>query len=68
MVSMIMSSGPIILQESVPVENGDTAEILQKRVLKTEHKLLPLGIKLFAEGKLKIIEKEGERTKVEVEI
>lgn len=36
-----IDTGDIILQTKVPVFRDDTAEILQKRVLKEEHKLLP---------------------------
>lgn len=49
-----MDSGPIILQRSVPVLDDDTEETLGARVLKEEHKILPLAIKLYAEGKLRI--------------
>lgn len=37
--------GPIISQEKVPVHSSDTPEVLAKRVLKAEHKLLPSVIK-----------------------
>ncbi|MDZ7718519.1 MAG: phosphoribosylglycinamide formyltransferase [Balneolaceae bacterium] len=37
--------GPIISQKKVPVHANDTPEILAKRVLKAEHKLLPSVIK-----------------------
>lgn len=47
-------SGPIILQEPVPVDNNDTAETLQQKVLRTEHKLLPLAVKYFCEGRLEV--------------
>jgi phosphoribosylglycinamide formyltransferase-1 len=49
-----VDTGPIILQEAVPVSPGDTAESLQQRIQVVEHKLYPLAIRLFAEGKLKI--------------
>lgn len=35
-----IDTGPIILQEKVPVLQGDTADTLAARVLKTEHKIL----------------------------
>ena len=57
-------TGPIILQKTVEVLNDDTAESLQQRVLKVEHELLPLSIKLFCESKLQIIKKENSKTKV----
>lgn len=47
-------SGPIILQEPVPVYAEDTAEILAARVLEAEHRLLPAAVKLFCEDKLRI--------------
>lgn len=47
-------TGAIILQEAVKVEIGDTAESLQKRVLETEHKILPLAVKLYCEDRIKI--------------
>jgi len=51
-------TGPIIMQECVPVLDNDTEESLSERILTIEHKIYPLAIKLFAEGKLKI---EGRR-------
>ena len=47
-------SGPIILQEAVPVYAEDTAEILAARVLEVEHRLLPAAVGLFCEGSLRI--------------
>lgn len=49
-----MDSGPIILQEAVPVLDGDTEETLAARVLEKEHKLYPKAIALYLEGKLMI--------------
>ena len=47
--------GPIILQRSVPVKNGDTPEILQKRVMtQAEWVILPKAIDLFCRDRLKI--------------
>ena len=56
-----MDSGPIILQEVVPVLEGDTEETLAARVLKVEHRIYPEAIRLFAEGKLKV---EGRKVKI----
>ena len=47
-----MDSGPIILQGIVPIHGDDTAERLNERVLKVEHKLYPLALKLLASGRL----------------
>ena len=49
-----MDTGPIILQRTVPVEEGDTADILSERILKEEHGALPRAIQLFAEGRLRV--------------
>ena len=51
-------SGPIILQETVPVLDDDTAETLAARVLDAEHLSYPRAVALFAAGKLHI---EGRR-------
>ena len=52
-------TGPIILQKAVDVEENDTAETLKERVQKAEQELLIKGIKLFAEGKIKVKGKNG---------
>ena len=45
-------TGPIILQKAVEVEEGDTPEILQKRVMEqAEWKLLPAAINMIANQK-----------------
>lgn len=49
-----VDSGPIIIQGIVPVLDNDTEETLSKRILKVEHKIYPMAIKLYAEGRLKI--------------
>jgi len=53
--------GPIILQRSVPVLEGDTPESLAARVQAVERRLVPEAIRLFAEGRLRI---EGRRVHV----
>lgn len=49
-----VDGGEIIIQKAVPVYFEDTAEVLQKRILKEEHKILPLAIKYISEGKIEI--------------
>ena len=44
-------NGQIVLQKAVEVKDDDTPEVLQKRVLKTEHKLYAEAIKLFESKK-----------------
>jgi len=53
-------SGPIILQAAVEVLEGDTEETLAARVLEQEHKIYPLAIKLFIDGRLKIVGRRVE--------
>jgi phosphoribosylglycinamide formyltransferase-1 len=48
--------GPIVLQEAVPVLEGDTPGILASRVQAAERRLVPEAIRLFAEGKLRVVE------------
>ncbi|MCM8798889.1 MAG: phosphoribosylglycinamide formyltransferase [Candidatus Omnitrophica bacterium] len=50
-----MDHGPIILQSAVEVKDEDTEETLAERIHREEHKIYPLAIKLFVEGKLKIV-------------
>ena len=47
-------TGPIILQKAVEVENGDTPEILQHRVMEqAEWKLLPKAVAMVCSGEIK---------------
>lgn len=58
-VTEVCDGGPIILQGSVPVMNGDTPEILQRRVMEqAEWKLLPEAVSLFCEDRITI--KDGK--------
>ena len=47
-------TGPIIIQEAVEVSPDDTAESLQQKILKIEHKILPLAVKYYCDGKIEI--------------
>jgi phosphoribosylglycinamide formyltransferase-1 len=47
-------TGPIICQAAVPVVDGDSEESLSARILVEEHRIYPLAVKLFAEGKLSV--------------
>jgi phosphoribosylglycinamide formyltransferase 1 len=49
-----MDTGPIILQKAVEVKQDDTEEALSDRILKYEHKLLPMAIQLFAQNKIQV--------------
>ncbi|OPZ22152.1 MAG: Phosphoribosylglycinamide formyltransferase [Firmicutes bacterium ADurb.BinA205] len=49
--------GPIIMQKAVPVENGDTPESLQKRIMEqAEWKILPEAVSLFCQDRIEIVD------------
>lgn len=64
-VRAAMDEGPIVAQAAVAVHPGDTEETLAARVLKAEHKLYPLALRLVAEGRTRIAE---ERVLIDGEI
>jgi phosphoribosylglycinamide formyltransferase-1 len=49
-----VDTGPIIAQAVVPVRPDDNEDRLSDRILRAEHRLYPLAIRLFAEGRLRI--------------
>ncbi len=49
-----VDTGPIIIQAVVPVHDDDTAEMLQQRILREEHRIYPQAIQLYAEGRLEV--------------
>ena len=54
-VNEVADGGAIILQKAVEVQNGDTPEILQKRVMEqAEWEILPKAVSLFCDGRIKI--------------
>ncbi len=60
-VNEVPDGGAIIAQSAVEVENSDTAETLQQKVLKKEHELLPYCVKKLCLG---LIEKRGRAVKI----
>ena len=49
-----MDSGPIILQEAVPVEEDDNVASLSERILHLEHRLYVRAVRLYCEGRIHI--------------
>ena len=48
-------AGPIILQKAVEVKEGDTPEILQRRIMEeAEWKILPRAVRLFCEDRITV--------------
>jgi len=56
-----LDAGPILVQASVPVEPDDDEAALHARILKQEHRLLPLVVRAFAEDRVRV---EGKRARV----
>ncbi len=56
-----VDTGPIIIQAAVPVYDDDTEDSLSERILKQEHKIFPLAIKLFSEGRITV---EGRKVMI----
>ena len=50
-----VDTGPILVQETVKIRNGDTVETLSKRILTKEHKAYVKAVKLIAEKKISVI-------------
>ena len=49
-----LDAGPVILQGRLPIGEEDTAESLQSRIHKIEHRLYPTAVKWFCQGRLSI--------------
>lgn len=50
-----VDTGPILLQEAVPVWDDDDAETLAARILEVEHRLYPRALALIASGRLRLV-------------
>ena len=57
-----VDSGPVILQQAVPVLPDDTEDTLSERILVEEHRLYPEAIKLWAQDQLVV---SGRRVTVQ---
>ncbi|MBU4292935.1 MAG: phosphoribosylglycinamide formyltransferase [Actinobacteria bacterium] len=49
-----LDAGPIISQEAVIITEDDTQETLEEKIHKIEHKIYPLAVKYFCNGRLAI--------------
>ena len=58
LVTAELDGGPIVLQETVAVKDGDNLDMLAARILEREHHLYPLAIQLILNGGWRI---EGRR-------
>lgn len=60
-VNEVCDGGPIIIQKAVEIKNGDTPEILQKRVMEqAEWRILPKAVSLFCEDKIIVKDNKTE--------
>ena len=53
-----LDTGPIVLQEAVPVLAGDSAESLSARILEAEHRIYPRAVRILLDGRYRL---EGRR-------
>ncbi|XME04216.1 phosphoribosylglycinamide formyltransferase [Lachnospiraceae bacterium C1.1] len=54
-------SGPIIVQKAVEIQDNDTPEVLQRRVMEeAEWKILPHAIDLIANGRVSVVDRKVE--------
>ena len=49
-----LDSGPIILQGKIQIDQDETEQSLSQRIHQIEHKIYPLAIQWFAEGRLRL--------------
>ena len=47
-------TGPVVLQAAVPVLGTDTVESLSRRILREEHRIYPLAVRLHCEGSIRL--------------
>ena len=61
-VSEECDAGPIVLQKAVYIQDGDTPEVLQRRVMEqAEWVILPQAVSLFCQGRLRV---EGRTVRI----
>ena len=61
-VNEVCDGGPIILQKAVEVQEDDTPETLQRRVMEqAEWEILPKAVSLFCQGRITV---QGNKTKI----
>lgn len=55
-VTPALDHGPIVIQAAVPVLDGDDDDRLAARVLAQEHRIYPLAVRWFVEGRLALVD------------
>jgi phosphoribosylglycinamide formyltransferase 1 len=56
-----MDSGPIVVQDSIPVLETDTEDTLAQRLLEVEHRIYPQALRLVAEGQTRLVISDHEK-------
>jgi phosphoribosylglycinamide formyltransferase-1 len=64
LVEDALDAGPIVMQEAVRVEAGDTADRLSARILEAEHRIYPRAVRLLLGGRWHV---DGRRFVTEAE-
>lgn len=57
-----LDDGPLIVQAAVPVLTGDDEDLLAARVLRAEHRIYPLAVKLIGQGRVHL---EGKVVRID---
>jgi phosphoribosylglycinamide formyltransferase-1 len=55
-VTADLDHGPLIVQAAVPVLDDDDEATLAARVLAQEHRIYPLAVRWFCEGRLRLLD------------
>lgn len=50
-----LDHGPIIIQQAVPVEDGDDEESLSARILEQEHRIYPRALERICRGQFRVV-------------
>jgi phosphoribosylglycinamide formyltransferase-1 len=53
-----VDTGPIIIQAAVPILADDSKETLAARILEQEHRIYPQAIQWFAEGRIRVADRQ----------
>ncbi len=61
-VTEVMDAGPIILQRTIEIGDGEDEDSVRARMHEVEHQILPEAIRLISQGKVSI---QGRKTKVD---
>ncbi len=56
-----LDSGPIIMQEALSIKQDDTIETVEENIHAVEHKIYPLAVKYFCEGRILL---KGRKVKI----